>query len=72
MKKQKKYISTNVNGWFRDPKTGATLNLNTDQLRLYREQINKIKERNRHDDEMKAMQEKLGRLEALINKLLKE
>jgi hypothetical protein len=66
------YIATNIPGWFRDPKTGATLNLNNDQLSIYREKISKVKEQRIHDDEMKRMEEKIGRLEALINKLVKE
>lgn len=48
MRKNSKYISTNIPGWFRDPKSGATLNLNAEQLLLYREKIDKIKDQRRH------------------------
>ena len=67
-----KYISTNVPGWFRDPSTGATLHLNSDELSLYREKIDKEKVREKHDRELKTLNEKINKLEELINKVLKE
>jgi hypothetical protein len=72
MKKSPKYIATNVPGWFRDPRTGATLNINNDALRLYREQVAQAKERQEHEEEMKQMTDKINKLELLINKLIKD
>ena len=72
MKKKPKYISTNVPGWFRDPKTGATLNLDKESLINYRLQVEKAKEQKKHDDEMKVLEEKINKLESMISRLLKE
>lgn len=70
--KKTRYISTNVPGWFRDPKTGATLNLDKESLMNYRLKVEKTKEQKKHDEEMKVMEEKLNKLEDLLNKLIKE
>ena len=70
MRKNSKYISTNIPGWFRDPKSGATLNLNAEQLLLYREKIDKIKDQRRHDEELKDLNEKINKLEEFITRSL--
>lgn len=72
MRKKPKYVSTNVPGWFRDPRTGATLNLNSDQLRLYREQVERAKQKKEAESKISSLQIQVNRLETLISRLLDE
>lgn len=58
-------IKTNVNGFYKDPNTGAVINMNEDEYRMYKSQKNQHKEFMKtlnQVDELKRELEELKRL----------
>jgi len=61
-----KYAKTNVPGLMRDMSTNAVINMNMDELKLYREQINRAVELNNLRSEMNTLKGDVSEIKDML------
>lgn len=66
-----KYIKTNVDGYVKDPKSGAILNVDNDKLRAYKLQKQKFAEIARTSQRLDALENDISSIKDMLQQLLK-
>ena len=61
-----RYAKTNVPGLMRDTSTNAVINMNMDELKLYREQINRAVELNNLRSEMNTIKSDVSEIKDML------
>jgi len=72
MSSNKDYIRTNVEGFVKDPSTGAILNVDNAQLDAYRKQKMIINNSVRNNERIEKVENDLSEIKQMLQALLRE
>ena len=66
-----KYIKTDVEGFVKDPSSGAVLNVDTEKLSAYKKQKQFYENNKKNSERIEKLENDIGDIKEMLQKLLK-